>query len=78
VLSAGVTVEEGAQVVDSVIMPFARIKKNAVVRRSIVAENAVIGQNARVGEGTGGIAVVGTNIQLPEGAVLPAGEQAGN
>ena len=78
VLSAGVVVEEGAQVVDSVIMPFARIKKNAVVHRSIVAENAVIGENARVGEGTGGIAVVGTNVQLPEGAVLPAGEQAGN
>ena len=78
VLSAGVTVEEGAQVIDSVIMPFARIKKNAVVCRSIVAESAVIGENARVGEDTGKIAVVGTNIQLAEGAVLLAGEQAGN
>ena len=78
VLSAGVVVEEGAQVADSVIMPFARIKKNAVVRRSIVAESAVIGENARVGEDTGKIAVVGTNIQLAEGSVLLAGEQAGN
>ena len=55
-----------------------RIKKNAVVRRSIVAESAVIGENARVGEDTGKIAVVGTNIQLAEGSVLLAGEQAGN
>ena len=78
VLSAGVVVEEGAQVIDSVIMPFARIKKNAVVCRSIVAESAVIGENARVGEDTGKIAVVGTNIQLAEGSVLLAGEQAGN
>ena len=78
VLSAGVVVEEGARVIDSVIMPFARIKRNAVVCRGIVAESAIIGENARVGEETGSIAVVGNNVQLPEGAVLPAGEQAGN
>ena len=78
VLSAGVVVEEGAKVIDSVIMPLARICKDAVVRRSIIAESAVIGENARVGEETGDISVVGNNVQLPAGAVLPAGEQAGN
>ena len=78
VLSAGVVVEKGAQVIDSVIMPFARIRKGAVVRRSIVAESAVIGEDARVGEETGNIAVIGNNVQLPQGAVLLAGEQVGN
>ena len=43
VLFAGVTIEEGASVIDSVIMPYAVIKRGAVVRRAIVAENAVIG-----------------------------------
>ncbi len=78
VLSAGVVVEEGAQVIDSVIMPFATIRKGAVVRRSIVAENAVIGEQARVGEETGNISVIGNNAQLPQGAFVPAGEQVGN
>lgn len=78
VLSAGVVVEKGAQVIDSVIMPFARVRKGAVVRRSIVAESAVIGEDARVGEETGNIAVIGNNVQLPQGAVLLAGEQVGN
>lgn len=78
VLSAGVMVEEGAQVIDSVVMPFAVIRKGAVVRRAIVAEGAEIGQNAKVGEESGKISVVGNNVKLADGAVLPAGEQAGN
>ena len=77
VLSAGVVVEEGAEVMDSVVMPFARIQKGAVVRRSIVAESAVIGPDCQVGEATGKIAVVGKGIQLPEGTAVPAGEQVG-
>ncbi len=75
VLFAGVTVMEGASVIDSVVMPNAVIERGAQVRRAIVAEGAVIGAGANVGEETGDIAVVGQNVKLPAGALVKAGEQ---
>jgi glucose-1-phosphate adenylyltransferase len=77
ILSWGVTVDEGASVVDSVIMPGAHIMRGAVVRRAIVAENAVVGEGAMVGEAEGDIAVVGNDAVLPAGAIVRAGEQYG-
>ena len=77
ILSSGVVVEEGAQVIDSVIMPGAKIQKGAVVRRAIVAENAVVSAGAEVGEGEGLIAVVGQDAVVPCGAQIKAGEQFG-
>ena len=77
ILSSGAVVEEGAQVIDSVIMPGAKIEKGAIVRRAIVAENAVISANATVGEGAGLIAVVGQDAVVPEGGKVTAGEQFG-
>jgi len=75
VLFAGVTVMEGASVVDSVVMPGAVIERGAQVLRAIVAEGAVIGAGANVGEATGDIAVVGQNVKLPAGTLVRAGEQ---
>ena len=75
VVFAGVTVEEGASVIDAVVMPGAVIKRGAVVRRCIIAENAVVGAGALVGEETGDIAVVGNAVQLPAGATVKAGVQ---
>ena len=75
VVFAGVTVEEGASVIDAVVMPGAVIKRGAVVRRCIIAENAVVGAGALVGEETGDIAVVGNNVQLPAGVSVAAGVQ---
>ncbi len=75
VLFAGVTLKEGASVVDSVVMPGAVIERGAQVKRAIVAEGAVIGAGAMVGEDTGNIAVVGEKVILPAGAVVMAGEQ---
>ena len=75
VIFAGVTIEEGASVIDSVIMPYAVIKRGAVVRRAIVAENAVIGAGCVVGEETGNIAVVGQGVTLPAGVSVTAGQQ---
>ena len=75
ILSTGVIVEEGAQVIDSVIMPGAIIRNGAVVRRAIVAENAEIGAGATVGEAEGDIAVVGQGVLVPEGVKVPAGTQ---
>lgn len=75
ILFAGVVIEEGAKVTDSVIMPGSVIKRGAVVRRAIVAENAVVGAGAFVGEEKGNIAVVGQNITLPAGVTVTAGQQ---
>ncbi|MBR6030055.1 MAG: glucose-1-phosphate adenylyltransferase [Clostridia bacterium] len=75
VLFAGVTVEEGAEVIDAVVMPGAVIKRGAVVRRSIIAENAIVGPGSFVGEETGNIAVVGHGINVPAGVSVKAGVQ---
>ena len=77
ILSSGVVVEEGAQIIDSVIMPGAKIEKGAVVRRAIVAEDAVVSAGAIVGEGAGLIAVVGNGAVVPADGRIAAGEQFG-
>lgn len=66
VISSNVEVEEDALIIDSVIMPGAKIRKGAKVLYSIVAQNAVIGENATIGEcpenleaGKWGVSVVG-------------------
>ncbi|MBR6786377.1 MAG: glucose-1-phosphate adenylyltransferase [Clostridia bacterium] len=75
ILSTGVVVEEGAEVVDSVIMPGSRICAGAKVYRAIVAENVVISENAVVGAADGDIAVVGNNTVVPQGDTVNPGEQ---
>ena len=75
VLFAGVCVEKGAVVEDSVIMPGTRIGAGAVLKRCIVSEDCVISKGARVGEDEGDIALIGQNTTLPEGFVVKAGEQ---
>lgn len=49
VVSSGVYIHEGAEIVNSVIMKNAVIGKNAKVCNSIVAEDAIIGEGAIVG-----------------------------
>ncbi len=75
VIFSGVLIEEGAEVIDSVIMPGSVIRRGAVVRRTILAENAVVGAGAIVGEETGNIAVIGHDISLPAGVSVAAGQQ---
>ena len=80
VLFAGVTIEEGAEIRDSIIMPGAVVKKGAKVHYAIVAENAVIGENAVVGsrpeelEDTKdwGVAVIASGVRVGGGRVVPA------
>ena len=80
VLFAGVTIEEGAEIRDSIIMPGAIIKKGARVHYAIVAENAVIGENALVGarpeelEDTKdwGVAVIAAGVRVGDGCTVPA------
>lgn len=80
VLFNNVIVEDGAEVIGSVIMPGTVIKKGAKVHYSIVAENAVISENATVGikpeeykgDEPWGVALVGEDVCVGKNArVLP-------
>jgi glucose-1-phosphate adenylyltransferase len=76
VLGPGVTVEEGAIVEDSVIMNDVCIKKGAVVRYAILDANVTVGVGASVGEDrktASGIAVIGADVSVPDGARIEAG-----
>ncbi len=62
ILSFGVQVEEGAQVIDSILLPGAVVKKDARVERAIIGENTVIEEGAVFGDAAGEeIAVIGDN-----------------
>jgi len=80
-----VTVEEGAEVINSVIFPGARIKKGAVVRKAIIGSGASVGCGAYIGDSecgddsylseycTDGISLIGNNIIITDGHHLPPG-----
>ncbi len=80
ILYSSVVVEEGATVMDSILMPGAHIKKGAVVDYAIIGEKAVIGENARIGarpEDTPdreawGVTVVGPNRHISDGVTVEA------
>ena len=78
ILFSGVIVEEGAEVVGSILMPGAYVKKGAIVEYAIVGENAMIGNSAHVGgkpdsvedRANWGVTVVGPNLKISDGAVV--------
>ena len=80
VLFSGVTIEEGAEIRDSIIMPGACVKKGAKVQYAILAENVVVEENAVIGArpedcpnlGDWGGAVVAEGVRVGRGAVVPA------
>ena len=53
ILSSGVTIREGAKVVDSIIMPNAYIGKNARIYKAIIGSDAKIMDNAEIGNSSG-------------------------
>jgi len=79
VLGNCVTIEEGAEVYDSIIMRNTVIKKGAKIYKSIIAENSIIGENCQIGVGEYApnvvdprvyacdIAVIGENTVIPDG-----------
>ena len=77
-ISGGVTIEEGATVTDSILMPGATVKKGAVVEYAIVGESSVIEAGAHIGarpetienKSEWGIAVVGHDITVSQGTVV--------
>ena len=78
ILFSNVTVERGAVVRDSIVMPGTVIKEGAVVQYAIVAENAVIEENAVVGArpedvenlDDWGVAVVGSGVTVGKNGVV--------
>ena len=78
VLSSTVKVGTGANIIYSVLMPGAVVEEGATVEYAIVGENTVVHKNAHVGappDGTDawGVATCGPNIEIREGAQVPAG-----
>ncbi len=76
VLFHSVTVEPGAYIHASVLMPGCVVKAGARVEYSIVAERAVIGEGAVIGsipEKDPLIAVIGSDIHIGAGVHIPAG-----
>ena len=74
VLFQGVTVGEGAKVIDSVVMAGAKIGAGAVVERAVVAEDAQVGAGAKVGEPDAALCVLGSGCNIPEGSTVAPGE----
>ena len=78
VLSSAVKVGTGANVIYSVLMPGAVVEEGATVEYAIVGENTVVHKGAHVGappDGTDawGVATCGPNIEIRQGAQVPAG-----
>jgi glucose-1-phosphate adenylyltransferase len=85
VLFNDVTVEQGAYVEYSIIMPGAVIERGAVVKYAIVAENARIKPGARIGAPPSdfpdtpddwGVAVVASGVTIGNGKAVGAREMA--
>ena len=74
-LSSNVVVEQGAKVVNSVIMANTVVKSGAVVSYSILDENVVVEKDATVGgEKPSSIAVLGRGVTVSRGATVKSGK----
>ncbi|MBR2445660.1 MAG: glucose-1-phosphate adenylyltransferase [Clostridia bacterium] len=76
VVGAGVKIEKGAVVTDSVLMGDAVIGEGAVVSYAIIDTGVTIGKGAVIGEDKAtakGIAVIGEDVTVEDGARVEAG-----
>jgi glucose-1-phosphate adenylyltransferase len=66
VLFYGVQVGEGSRIVDSVIMPNARIGDNVTIYKAIIGEGTIVEDGAVVGNpDTGEIVLIGSGETIP-------------
>lgn len=49
IISAGVTIEKGARVINSVLMSGVKVGKNAIIKKAVIGENAIISENTQIG-----------------------------
>lgn len=73
VIGRGVVVEEGATVVDSVLLPGAVVRSGAMVHCAILDDRVDVRRGASVGESGGEVALIGLQAVIDEGAVLGSG-----
>lgn len=85
IMFAGVTVEEGAQVRDCVLMPGAKICRGAILHKAIVGENSIVGPGAQVGAArlpsdgdydtslTGDITLIASGTEIAGHSRVPVG-----
>lgn len=76
VLSAGVTVEEGAVVKDSVLFENVTVRANAKIRYTVMDEDTVVGAGAVIGnqkDRKNNICLIGANLDIPANTVVPDG-----
>ncbi|MBE5761021.1 MAG: glucose-1-phosphate adenylyltransferase [Clostridiales bacterium] len=76
VMFAGVIVEKGASVLDSIAMSYAQIGEGSRLEKVMVSEHAVIGKNCVIG-GSGAVTVIGEGVVVPDNTKIPAGLQIG-
>jgi len=86
VVYAGVSIAPGAEVVDSVLMPGAKVLEGARIHKSILGENTLIGRYAFVGaprlpeDGeydthlTGEITLIASDTHISDGRRVPVGK----
>lgn len=81
VISTGCIIEEDVQIINSVIMPDAHIKKGAVIKYAIVGEKSVVNENARIGDDPAyydknqwGISVVGHGNEIEKNSTIKPNE----
>ena len=83
VIGAGVTIEKGAVVKDSILMRGTVIGAGSRIEKAIIAENSVIGENAVLGEGEEVPNKMKPNVYsfglvtIGEGTVVPPGVTIG-
>ena len=82
VIGAGVTIEKGAVVKDSILMRGTVIGAGSRIEKAIIAENSVIGENAVLGEGeevpnkmkpnvySFGLVTIGEGTVVPPGVII--------
>ncbi len=76
VIGAGVTIEKGAVVCDSVILENVVVRSGAQVNYAIIDSGTTIGADAKIGEtdaGASEICVIGADINVPDGTVIGKG-----
>lgn len=79
VLSNSVTVEEGAIVEYSILMPGVKIGRRARVQYTILGEGTQVGDGANIGtepDGSAdwGVTTCGSHCRIPDGAIIGAGK----
>ena len=83
VIGANVTIGEGSEVTDCIIMEGSTIGKNVKIKKAIIAENVVVGDNCVLGEGQFAVSKLDTRVYnsdlvtIAENSVIPANVKIG-